>query len=193
MSEYNLPEMKGIAFTTLYHEDGGQINITERSEISGAQAAARLVETIKEMKGYGYHPTRVARTTDEPIHPDDIDDVEPEATGEFARDWGLVDYMPKAAELSPNDELRILVNEYEYKPDSEVRFFKEGDQYPQVTHNMSAEYPRQQFEEIFKGWKPQENERLPIPKGSVILNIKCSQNLTKAGNPYRNLVGISRG
>ena len=195
-------EAKALAYTTLYRDDGLQINITHRSDEDSLDAAMELMSTCDMLlDGTPEHtfsinkPNRsVPRNTDKPapIQPDEIDDVEPEATGDFPRDWGLVDYMPKASELSPNDTLRIEIDEYEYKPNDEIRFYKEGDKYPQLTHNMSADYPREQFEEIFKGWEPDANERKPFPKGSVILHVQCSQNLNKAGNPYRNLVNISR-
>ena len=194
-------EAKGWASTKIFRNDGVEMTLTERSDEGSFDAAAHLLATVDDKLDTGeWHGSRrstkppVSRNTDKPapIRPDEIDDVDPEATGDFPRDWGLVDYMPKASELSPNDTLKLKVEEYKYIPGEEIRFYKTGADYPSITHNMSHEYPREQFDEMFKGWEPKENQRLAL-QTPIILDIKCSgpDKTTSKGNPYRNIVGAT--
>jgi hypothetical protein len=170
-------EAKGVAWTTLWR-NGIKINVTHRSDEGSSDALNQLWGTIEVamQNGYGIGDDTprqpVARTTD-------------------GKDWGLQEYAPKASELGFGDTFEVVIDEYSYDG-SEVRFYGADDEYPKLTHNMTAEYPRKVFDEIFKGWQPDEGSRIPFPKGAVVLEVECSTKPNKAGNPYRNLVGIHR-
>ena len=125
------------------------------------------------------------------------ENMDVDTTGAVAiagRDWGLVDkYPPKASELGFGDRFEILVHEYNYK-DGQMRFYVDGSQYPAVTHNMTAEYPRKKFDELFNNWKPTEDGENHVIKGDVILAIQCtgSDKQTSKKNPYQNLDGARK-
>ncbi|MCG8432297.1 MAG: hypothetical protein MJA29_14155, partial [Candidatus Omnitrophica bacterium] len=81
-----------------------------------------------------------------------------------------------------------------FKRSSEaVKFYVSGLDFPIVVHGMEKEYPRQEFERIFQGWNPPEDDvRKPTPKGPFILMIEGSAKLNRNGNPWHNLVGARR-
>ena len=107
------------------------------------------------------------------------------------KDWGLVTFPPKAAELQPGDVYQVEANEYKAVA-KEVSFWVAGGKYPLITHKMTSEYALNKFKEIFKGWEPVEDgEHHPI-NPPIILTIVGSSNVNKNGNPYHNLEAVRR-
>lgn len=109
----------------------------------------------------------------------------------MGKDWGLCKYPPKASELKFGDRFEVEVDSYKVK-DGSIQFYGTGE-YPVVTHNIKSDYPRERFEEIFKGWKPNDDGETHT-LNPLILTIQCTgpDKQTKQGNPYKNLDGARR-
>ena len=187
-------EAKGVAWTTLWR-NGLKIDVTHRSEESSEDALMQLWGTIEVAMQNGYS---IGDDTPRQPVPRDTYNLPPEEDFEQpdgkGKDWGLVEYMPKASELGFHDILNIEVDEYKYDG-SKVSFYKDGGKYPQINHNMNSEVAQEIFKDVFNGWIPEaDGERKPIPGGSVILLVECTgrDKQTSAGNPYRNIKSQQR-
>ena len=203
-----LPEAGGVAYADLFTDEGIKICVTARAETPG-MAIKTLLAAIDEsgLSTHRIHPN-TARQVNEPTNtPPPYNEMmnEHEANMEAynlgasnkpvsGRDWGLIDRKPKASDLNFGDRYEIQVDEYKATA-SEIKFYRKGMEYPDLTHNMLAEYTRNRFNELFKGWMPIEDDtRHDIPNGSVIIAVQCTDadKQTKQGNPYQNLDGMRR-
>lgn len=188
-----LPEAGGVAWTELYTSDGVKINLTSRA-LTPAMAWKNLVSAIDEV---GALTSRPALNQPPPPRPPVTNQVQPtkqQIDNGVGKNWGLLESKPKVSDLGFGDCFEIKVDEYEANP-AEIRFYRSGMQYPEYTHNMLNDYSRGRFNELFKNWMPDEDEkRRPIPGGSIILSIQCTDKnkQTKNGNPYQNLDGMRR-
>jgi len=107
------------------------------------------------------------------------------------KDWGLLEYAPKAADTQPGDVFEVSVNEYKATAKS-IAFWRSGAQYPTFTYSMASEYGMNKFNDLFKGWKPVEDDEHHPISPDLILTIVTSDKAKKTGTYYRNLEAVRR-
>jgi len=203
-----LPEAGGVVYTDAYTPDGYKLCITAR----GRTCEDAVSDLLAVMAKYDFHARPFVQTAttpkpapkntppppEEPLNDweasadplwNQTADQKAQATA--GKDWGLVTFPPKAAELQPGDVYQVEANEYKAVA-KEVSFWVAGGKYPLITHKMTSEYALNKFKEIFKGWEPVEDgEHHPI-NPPIILTIVGSSNVNKNGNPYHNLEAVRR-
>ena len=191
-------EAKGWASTKIYRDDGLEVTITERSDAGSQDALSGLVQAIIDrIDNEIWFATRRAATNAPSSVPQDTPQGPPAPEGpptgqpSAGKDWGLVDYSPKASELSPNDYFEVEVDEFKYDG-AKIYFYKSESKYPDHKHNLDNEKGQEIFKEVFNGWMPDKptDGRVPL-RVPTVLEIKCSgpDNLTSQDNPWRNLAG----
>jgi len=198
-----LPEAGGVAWTTVY-KDGVKINLTSRA-ITPSMAVTNLMAAIEETGATTslvqskpiqneFPNTQAPPQPEVPPDPAWNPAPEPQAVPVTGHDLGLLDRKPNASDLGFGDRFEIEVNEYKYDGAS-IKFYRTGMEYPDLNHNMTAERPRERFNELFNNWQPiQDDERHPLNPNPIILAIQCTDasKQTKHGNPYQNLDGMRR-
>lgn len=194
----NLPEAGGVAYADLYTEDGTKICLTSRA-LTPAMAYINLIAAIEETGALTKRPAGNAQpqpstptddeweaSADPDFHPTADQQTQPRA----GKDWGMISYPPKAAELKAGDVYEVMVNEYKAVA-KEIAFWQKGGQYPILTHKMTNDFAIEKFQKLFKGWQPTEDgEHHPLTP--MILTVVGSDKTNKNDNHYHNLEAVRK-
>ena len=217
-----LPEAGGVAWTDVYHADGWKISLTSRATtpLLAFNELVEAIATIANQPITNeFHPIHIRSVRSDVNRNADVnrdayaDDGVPGALSQEDQDFvdtfnygdieeqvyddipeteefPILKYPPKAAERQPS--MKFAVKAWEYKYDGEyIRFYADGE-YPLLSHNMKADYPKEQFKAIFSGWQPVMGERRNMTP--IYLHAQCSADDARnsKGNLFVNLVGIDK-
>jgi len=187
-------EAGGIAFTELWHKDGWKINVTARGNTL-EESIESLMNGIEAAEADSFSPIRPSGKTTQTM-PAEFQGKTPfeQSTPELdqpqqGKDWGLVDYKPKAGELRPFDRFEILVEEYKFG-EGACKFYKPGLEWPLASFYLGNEYAHKEFERVFPSWTPKSDNEMHALSKPIVLTIQCTgpDRLNKNGNPYQNII-----
>ena len=117
-------------------------------------------------------------------------EAQAQAIPTMGRDLGQLDFAPKADEMKPGDQFKVLVNQYKATADK-IAFYRKGAKYPIFTHYFNNQYAVDKFAEITNGWQFEEDNAMhDIPDRLLI--VVASDKLNSKQNPYRNLEDVCK-